>query len=91
MEKSIANAKKRNISTFEAEKLLTDLVNSIDQERFNKNSLFINSVWDKTFEKDGKRFASGEYLPPTGWRVADYDKARAEVAKAIIKLQEQMR
>jgi hypothetical protein len=91
LEKSIANAKTRNISTSEAEKLLNDLENSIDQERFNKNSLFINSVWDKTFEKEGKRFASGEYLPPIGWRVADYDKAREKVAEAIIKLQEQMR
>ena len=91
LEKSIADAKKRNINTFEAEKLLNDLENSIDQELFNKNSLFINSVWDKTFEREEQRFASGEYLPPTGWRVADYEKAREKVAEAIIKLQEKMR
>lgn len=91
LEKSIADAKKRNINTFEAEKLLNDLENSIDQKRFNNNSLFINSVWDKTFEKEEQRFASGEYLPPTGWRVADYEKAREKVAEAIIKLQEKMR
>ena len=87
LEKAVADAKKKRIDTSEAEKLLTDLENSVDQTCFLKNSLFINSVWDKSYEKDGVRYASGDYLPPIGWSVEDFDRARAKIAAMIVKLQ----
>ena len=89
LEKAVSDAKKKRIDTSEAEKLLTDLENSVDQTRFLKNSLFINSVWDKSYEKDGVRYASGDYLPPIGWSVEDFDRARAKIAAMIMKLQKE--
>ena len=90
LEKAVADAKKKHIDTSDAEKLLTALENSVDRERFLKNSLFINSVWDKSYEKDGTRFASGDYLPPVGWSVEDFDRARAKIAAMIMKLHKEI-
>ena len=90
LEKTVAEAKKRNIDTSEAEGLLTALANSVDRARFLKNSLFINSVWDRSYEKDGRRFASGDYLPPIGWSVEDFDQARAKIAAMIMKLHKEI-
>ena len=86
LESEIAAAKKRGVDTSEAEKLLRSLANSFDMDEFRKKSVFFNSFWEKAWEKDGKRYASGDYLLPVGWKLADYSNARKQIADAIEQL-----
>ena len=77
---------KRGIDTAAAQKLLDNLTGSFDMDEFRKKSVFFNSFWEKAWEKDGKRYASGDYLLPVGWKLADYSNARKQIADAIEQL-----
>ena len=86
LEKEIAAAEKRGVDTAAAQKLLKKLTGSFDMDEFRKKSVFFNSFWEKAWEKDGKRYASGDYLLPVGWKLADYSNARKQIADAIEQL-----
>ena len=87
----IKKAKEQKIDTADAEKLMNTLADSFDKNLFKSKSIFINSVWEDSFEQNGKRYASGDYLPPNGWKLEDYDNAREKIAGAIILLQEKLK
>ncbi|MBR2345624.1 MAG: hypothetical protein IKA71_07575 [Lentisphaeria bacterium] len=91
LENLIKKAKEQKIDTADAEKLLNTLADSFDKNLFKSKSIFINSVWEDSFEQNGKRYASGDYLPPNGWKLEDYDNAREKIAGAIILLQEKLK
>ena len=86
LESEIEAARKRGVNTAEAEKLLESLAESFNMEEFRAKSVFFNSAWEKTWEKDGKLFASGDYLLPVGWKLDDYRQARERIANAISEL-----
>ncbi|MBR4673121.1 MAG: hypothetical protein IKP00_01535 [Victivallales bacterium] len=86
LENTIAKAKKKGKDTAKAEKLLADIVNSLDCDSFLKNSVFFNSQWSESYEKNGKLCASGVWNVSNGWKLEDYDKNRVKVAEAIIEL-----
>ena len=89
LENRIAEAKKKGLTreAAAAEKVLETLRNSFD---FGKNyvskSVFLDSVFDKSWEKNGKRFCSGRRNLPNGWRFEDYHAAREKIAAEIAKL-----
>ena len=89
-ENRIAEAKKRGFGreAAEAEKVLTDLKKSFDfGKNFTQNSLFLDSHFEKSWEdENGKRFCSGRYNLPNGWRFEDYHAAREKIADAIARL-----
>lgn len=86
LKKEIARAEKEGMDVSEAEQLLTELMKRFDWNLFRKESVFFNSRWDKTWEKEGKLYASGNYVLPVGWNLSDYHVARIKMAKAIRKL-----
>lgn len=86
LEAEIEAARKRGVDTGEEEKLLRSLAESFDMEEFRKKSVFFNSFWEKAWEKDGKLYASGDYLLPVGWKIADYRRARNRIAEAVNRL-----
>ena len=89
LENRISEAKKKGLTqTAEsAEKVLGDLKNSFD---FGKNyvskSVFLDSIFDRSWEQNGKRFCSGRRNLPNGWRFEDYHAAREKIAAEIVKL-----
>ena len=92
LEKRIAEAKKANINTESAEKVLKDLAASFDfGENFRKNSVFLDSKFAKQYDKNGKRYGEGEFNLPNGWKLADYQKAREAIAAEILKLDAQLK
>ena len=89
LENRIAEAKKKGFEkeAAGAEKVLNDLRNSFDFGKdFTQNSVFLDSHFDKAWEKDGKRYCSGRYNLPNGWRFEDYHAAREKIADAIARL-----
>lgn len=70
-----------------AQKVLDSITNSFDWDGFRKKSIFWDSKWTEAWEKDGKRYAAGQYNIPNGWKLEDYDIARRHIADEIIKLQ----
>ena len=87
LENSIARAKKRGINTASAEKLLSDLKKSFDfGENFKRKSPFLTSSFEKQWDENGKRYCSGPFNLPNGWKFADYHAAREKIAAEIIKL-----
>ena len=87
LENSIARAKKRGINTASAEKLLSDLKKSFDfGESFKRKSPFLTSSFEKQWTANGKRYCSGQFNLPNGWKFADYHAAREKIAAEIIKL-----
>lgn len=91
LEKMIATAKARNIDSSTEEKLLTQLSSSFDMRTFKEKSVYFNSFWDKSYEKDGKRYASGRLNLPNGWTFEDYEQARAHLTEAILQLQNKLK
>jgi len=89
LENRIAEAKKKGLTQAAeaAEKGLADLKNSFD---FGKNyvskSVFLDSVFDRSWEQNGKRYCSGRRNLPNGWRFEDYHAAREKIAAAIAGL-----
>ena len=89
LENRIAAAKKKGLEkeAAEAEKVLTKLANSFDfGENFTKNSVFLDSVFERSWERGGVRFCSGRRNLPNGWRFEDYHAAREKIAGEIVKL-----
>ena len=90
LENRIAEAKKKGLADAAAkgEKVLADLKKSFDfGKNFVKNSVFLDSHFEKSWEEEnGKRFCSGRYNLPNGWRFEDYHAAREKIASAIIEL-----
>jgi len=89
LENRIAAAKKQGFSkeAAEAEQVLTKLAESFDfGKNFAKNSVFLDSVFERNWERDGVRFCSGRRNLPNGWRFEDYHAAREKIAEEIVKL-----
>ena len=86
LENTIAKAKKTGKETAKAEKLLADIVSSLDCDSFLKNSVFFNSQWSESYTENGKLCASGVWNVSNGWTLEDYDKNRVKVAEAIMEL-----
>ena len=89
LENRIASAKAKGFTkeAASAEKMLESLKNSFDfGKNFTKNSVFLDSHFEKSWEQDGKRFCSGRYNLPNGWRFETYHAAREKIASAIAKL-----
>ena len=88
LEKAIVKARQsgKKAAADEAQKVLDSLAGSFDKAEFAKKSVYISSVWDKKYENDGRRYASGRYNLPNKWTLEDYDRARDMLAEAIIKL-----
>ena len=89
LENRIAEAKKKGFEkeAAAAEKVLNDLKKSFDHgKNFVKNSVFLDSRFEKRWEKNGQRFCAGRLNLPNGWRYEDYHAAREKIAAEIIKL-----
>ena len=89
LENRIAEAKKKGLTqeAAAAEKVLTGLVKSFDfGPRYVKNTVFLDPMFDRSWEKNGKRFCSGRFNLPNGWRFEDYHAARERIADEIVKL-----
>ena len=89
LENRIAAAKKKGFvkEAAAAEKMLESLKNSFDfGKNFTKNSVFLDSRFEKSWEQDGKRYCSGRYNLPNGWRFENYHAAREKIAAEIVKL-----
>ena len=89
LEYLISQARKENRAgaADAAQKVLDSITGSFDWNKFREKSIYWDSKWTETWEKDGKRYASGQYNIPNGWKVEDYDLARRRIADEIIKLQ----
>lgn len=90
LENRIEQAQQHNVDSSVAEQLLKTLSGSFDLEQFRNKSVYFDSLWDKTWEKDGKRYASGRFNLPNGWDFEDYDDARRKIAAEILNLQKQL-
>jgi len=91
LENRIAAAEKSGIDVAAEKKVLRELVNSFDMEKFYAESLFITPKWEKMWSSNGRHYASGKYNVPNGWEYADYDNARRKLAKAIISIDNKIR
>jgi len=93
LENRIAEAKKKGLTreAAEAERVLDGLKNSFDfGKKFTQNSVFLDSHFEKAWEMDGRRYCSGRYNLPNGWRFEDYHAAREKIAGEIVKLDKAM-
>ncbi|MBQ9501149.1 MAG: hypothetical protein IJU70_03225 [Lentisphaeria bacterium] len=89
LENRIASAGKKGLvkEAAAAEKVLKDLKSSFDfDENFTKNSVFLDSHFERSWMKDGKRFCSGRFNLPGGWKFEDYHAAREKIAAEIARL-----
>jgi len=89
LENRIAAAQKKGLAREAARsaKVLADLKNSFDfGENFRTKSVFLDSHFEKKWDKDGKRCCSGRLELPNGWRFEDYHAAREKIASEIEKL-----
>lgn len=90
LENRIEQAKQHKADSAAAKQLLETLSNSFDFELFRTKSVYFDSLWDKTWEADGKRYASGRFNLPNGWDFEDYDLARRKIAAEILNLEKQL-
>jgi len=86
LENRIRAAERSGIDASKEKALLGRLAGSMDMKKFYDESLFITPKWDRAWESRGKFFASGTFNVPNGWQLDDYDRARREIAQAIIAL-----
>ncbi len=91
LEKRIKTARSMKINTAAAEKLLNDIKNSFDFTRHNKESVYLDSVFDKKWTDNGKLYCSGKYNLLNGWTLENYQSARDRIAEAIIALDKEIR
>ena len=90
LEKRIKTAQARKINTAAAEKLLNDIKSSFDFTRHNKESVYLDSVFDKKWTEKGKLYCSGKYNLLNGWTLESYQSARNRIAEAIIALDKEI-
>ena len=89
LENRIAEAKKKGLASeaAAAEKVLAGIAGSFDfGPNYVKNTVFLDSPFEKSWEENGKRYCSGVRNLPNGWRFEDYHKAREKIAGEIVKL-----
>ena len=69
----------------DAKKLLAEFKSSFDIEKLKKECVFLESKWDKSaIDSKGQRIAEGQFNLPNGWTFEQYDKARRQLADAIV-------
>jgi hypothetical protein len=93
LENRIAAAKKKGLAAeaAAAEKVLAKIVGSFDfGPNYVKNTVFLDSPFEKSWEENGKRYCSGVRNLPNGWRFEDYHAAREKLASEIVKLDKAM-
>ena len=89
LENRIAAARRqgRSREADAAEKVLKGLAASFDLgPNFTRQSVYLDSHYEKSWQKDGKRYCSGRYNLPNGWAFEDYHNARETIAAEIVKL-----
>jgi len=89
LENRIADARQKGLEKEAdvAENVLKNLQKSFDfGGNFTKNSVFLDSVFERSWEKNGTRYCSGRRNLPNGWRFEDYHAAREKIASAIAML-----
>ncbi len=87
LEKTIDDAEKKGGNVSSARQLLKSLTESFDLERFKKDSVFFDSKFDRQWaDADGKRFCSGSFNVPNGWKIVQYDEARNAIIGELIRL-----
>ena len=70
--------------------LLNDIKSSFDFTRHNKESVYLDSVFDKKWTEKGKLYCSGKYNLLNGWTLESYQSARDRIAEAIIALDKEI-
>ena len=70
----------------DAKKLLAEFKSSFDIKKMQKECVFLESKWDKLTVDKEQRIAEGRFKLPNGWTFEQYDKARHQIADAIVRI-----
>lgn len=77
------------VAAKQAQATLDEVLGGIRIEELRRaDCRYIESEWETSFIlPDGRLACSGEFRVPNGWRAEDYDRARRDIANAIVALQ----